>query len=76
MANMRRAAPAPGALFSRGTHRIRVTYYQGPGFRRGSWSWQYLRHMRLPRSSHTDDFLPPKDPATWVEGTIKNIERG
>jgi hypothetical protein len=62
------------ALFSRGAHRIRVSYYQGPGY-----AVALVLAVSPPHAPykifHTDDFLPPKDPATWVEGTITNIER-
>ena len=62
------------ALFSRGTHRIRVTYYQGPGY-----AVALVLAISPPHAPykifHTDDFLPPKDPAMWVAGTISDIER-
>ena len=62
------------AWLSRGTHRIRVAYYQGPGY-----AVALVLAVATPNSPfkifHTDDFLPPKDPSQWIEGTIKNIER-
>jgi hypothetical protein len=62
------------ALLSRGAHRMRVTYYQGPGY-----GVALVLAVAPPKSPykmfHTDDFLPPKDPAEWVDGTIRNVER-
>ncbi|MBL8177862.1 MAG: beta-glucosidase [Bryobacterales bacterium] len=61
------------ATLSRGVHRIRVAYYQGPAF-----AVALVLAIARPESPwkifHTDDYLPPKDPAQWTEGRISNIQ--
>lgn len=62
------------AHLSRGVHRIRVSYYQGPAYAvalvlaiaKPGGAWKIF---------HTDDYLPPKNPAEWVSGSIKDVRR-
>lgn len=62
------------AHLSRGVHRIRVAYYQGPAYAvalvlaiaKPGGPWKIF---------HTDDFLPPKDPSEWVEGRVSEVKR-
>ena len=65
-------ALSASAFLSRGAHNIRVSYYQGPRFtvalvlavaRQGA-GWRIF---------NTDDFLPPKDPDLWVDGSISDV---
>lgn len=62
------------ATLTRGSHRIRVEYYQGPGY-----GVALVLAVAPPKSPykifHTDDFLPPNDPTQWTEGAISHIER-
>ncbi|MFN7936231.1 MAG: PA14 domain-containing protein [Bryobacteraceae bacterium] len=61
------------AHLTRGVHRIRVAYFQGPQFivalvlavAKPGGPWKIF---------HTDDFMPPKDPAEWVNGKIKDVK--
>lgn len=68
------AGASMNALFSRGAHRIRVAYFQGPGY-----GVALVLAVSAPHAPYkifnTDDFLPPNDAATSVEGTITNIEQ-
>lgn len=61
------------AHLTRGVHRLRVAYFQGPQFivalvlavAKPDGAWKIF---------HTDDFMPPKDPAVWVNGKIKDVK--
>lgn len=61
------------AVLSRGTHTIRVRYFQGPRY-----TVSLVLAMAAPDAAwkifSTGDFLPPKDPSEWVEGTISDIQ--
>jgi hypothetical protein len=61
------------AFLSRGVHTIHVAYYQGPRF-----TVALVLAVGAPgaawRIFNTDDFLPPKDPAEWVNGKIKDVQ--
>ena len=62
------------ATLSRGSHRIRVAYYQGPGY--GVALVLAVAPPKAPyKIFHTDDFLPPNDPALWVDGKMQVLER-
>jgi hypothetical protein len=68
------AGASMSALFSRGAHRIRVAYFQGPGY-----GVALVLAVAAPHAPYkifsTDDFLPPSGADTSVEGTITNIEQ-
>lgn len=64
------------AQLSRGVHRIRLAYFQGPraevalvlsmaGPDKDNW-----------RIFDTNDFQPPPDPKDWVDGTVRQVKRG
>ncbi|MFN0100494.1 MAG: PA14 domain-containing protein [Bryobacteraceae bacterium] len=64
------------AHFSRGVHRIRVSYFQGP-----------RSHVALVLSVagpdtdtwtifDTNNFQPPTDPDEWLPGKIRNVKQG
>lgn len=61
------------AHLTRGVHRLRVAYFQGPQFHvalvlavaKPGGPWKIF---------HTDDFMPPKDPEEWVKGKIKDVK--
>jgi len=64
------------AELSRGVHRIRVAYFQGPRQdvalvlsvqRPGGVDWEIF---------DTGNFSPPSDPALWTPGNISKIKRG
>ena len=64
------------AHLTRGIHRIRVPYFQGPRFEvalvlsvagpdGGEW-----------RIFDTEEFRPPPDPGEWIKGKISKVKRG
>lgn len=63
------------AHLSRGIHQIRIAYFQGPrthvalvmAVAPPEGNWRYF---------DTDDFLPPADPALWVDGKVSQVKRG
>ena len=63
------------AVLTRGIHKIRVIYFQGPRFSvalvlsvaRPNENWQLFR---------TSEFQPPKDTQNLVTGEIRNIRAG
>src|SRR6185312_3257629 len=65
---------AASVVLSRGSHRMRVQYYQGPGYE-VALVLAVATPDRPFKIFQTDDFLPPRDPAGWIEGTISNIDR-
>jgi hypothetical protein len=68
----RAVAVTARAYLTRGVHTIHVPYYQGPRFTvalvlavaapGGAW-----------RIFDTGDFAPPKDPAAWVTGSVRDV---
>jgi len=66
------SALSASAVLSRGTHRIHVSYYQGPRY-----TVALVLAVAAPgagwRIFNTDDFAPPKDPAEWVTGSISGV---
>lgn len=63
------------ARLSRGAHRVRLGYFQGPRARVA-----LVLSIQTPGSEwrffDTNQFLPPGNPAEWVEGTISGVKRG
>jgi hypothetical protein len=63
------------AELTRGVHRLRVSYFQGPRFTvalvlaiaRPGEGWRIL---------NTDDFAPPKDPGEWIDGKVRDVRVG
>jgi hypothetical protein len=63
------------AHLTRGIHQLRVAYFQGPrayvalvmAVASPGAEWRYF---------DTDQFLPPADPALWIQGKISHIKRG
>jgi len=66
------AALSASAFLSRGIHTMRVPYYQGPRF-----TVALVLAVAPPgaawRIFNTDDFIPPKNPADWITGTISVV---
>ena len=66
------SAVSASAFLSRGIHRIHVSYFQGPRF-----TVALVLAVAPPDSDwrifNTDDFLPPKDPTLWVDGSISEV---
>jgi hypothetical protein len=66
-------ALSASAWLTRGIHRMRVAYFQGPRFtvalvlsvaaQDGAW-----------RVFNTDEFVPPQDQAEWVKGSIRDVK--
>lgn len=65
-------ALSASAFLSRGIHTIHIAYYQGPRF-----TVALVLAVGPPgatwRIFNTDDFVPPKDPAEWVDGKISDV---
>lgn len=64
------------AELSRGVHRIRVSYFQGP-----REMVALVLSVTRPENENwkifdTNDFPPPADPAEWAAGTIRKVQRG
>lgn len=67
-------ANSASATLTRGVHDVEVGYFQGPRFTVAlvlaiappGEAWRIL---------NTDDFKPPKDPAEWTPGKIKDVQR-
>lgn len=66
------SALSASAFLSRGAHTIHVSYYQGPRY-----TVALVLSIAAPgapwRIFNTDDFAPPKDPAEWVTGSIREV---
>jgi hypothetical protein len=63
------------AELSRGIHTIRVTYFQGP-----RTTVALVLEVSPPGGDRyvvldTDDFKPPPDPSTWVNGKIRGVKK-
>ena len=67
-------AVTSSAILTRGVHKVRLSYYQGPRF-----TVALVLAIAPPnepwRIFHTDDFKPPKEPDEWVEGKVKDVSR-
>jgi hypothetical protein len=67
------SALGASAFLSRGIHTIHVPYFQGPRF-----EVALVLEIAAPGASwrvfNTDDFIPPKDPAEWVTGSIGKVQ--
>lgn len=64
------------AELSRGVHKLRLAYFQGP-----RTQVALVLYVAGPADANwrlfdTNHFQPPPDPAQWVEGSIKKIKRG
>jgi hypothetical protein len=66
-------AASAAATLSRGSHRIKVDYFQGPRF-----TVALVLAIAPPtepwRLFNTNDFKPPSDPAEWRQGKISEIK--
>lgn len=62
------------AKLTRGVHRIRVAYYQGPAFH-VALVLSIAPPQRPFEIFHTDNFLPPKDPTHWLDGRIAGVQQ-
>jgi hypothetical protein len=66
-------ALSASAFLSRGIHTIHVSYFQGPRF-----VVALVLEVAAPEAAwrvfNTDDFIPPKDPAEWVTGKIREVQ--
>lgn len=69
----RAEALSAGAVLTRGSHRIRVSYYQGPRF-----TVSLVLAIAAPgepwRIFNTDDFKPPQDPDQLISGKIMDVQ--
>ena len=66
-------AASAAATLTRGSHRIRVSYFQGPRL-----TVALVLAVAPPgqpwRVLNTNDFKPPKDPAEWTAGKISKVK--
>jgi hypothetical protein len=66
-------AASAAATLSRGSHRIKVDYFQGPRFT-VALVLAVARPGEPWRLFNTNDFKPPNDPAEWKPGKISEIK--
>jgi hypothetical protein len=67
------SALSASAFLSRGAHNVHVAYFQGPRF-----TVALVLAIAAPGADwqifDTDNFLPPKDPGEWIEGSISEVK--